>query len=89
MTPLYVEEVHMLQGLDDEELETYLEENPQIVPFFEIDVIETVRAYTTPTTAGAEDCEPDMEALMELRRAHDVFNREMEISRCIEATTLE
>ena len=35
---LYAEEIHMLEGLEDEELERYLDENPRIVPLFEIDV---------------------------------------------------
>ena len=34
--PLYVEEVNMLEGLDEAELEAYLDENPRIVPLFEI-----------------------------------------------------
>ena len=28
MTPLYADEIHMLEGLEDEELEQYLDENP-------------------------------------------------------------
>ena len=35
----------------------------------EIDVIETTGAYATPATAEEEDCEPDREAIMELRMA--------------------
>ena len=40
----------MLEGLDDDELENYMEENPQIVPLLEIDVMETTETYTTPAT---------------------------------------
>ena len=29
---LYVDEIHMLEGLEDEDLERYLDENPRIVP---------------------------------------------------------
>ena len=29
ISPLYAEEIHMLEGLEDEELERYLEENPR------------------------------------------------------------
>ena len=32
----------MLEGLADEKVDSYLEENPRIVPLFEIDVIEAV-----------------------------------------------
>ena len=38
MTVLYAEEIHMLEGLEDEELERYLDKNPRIVPLPEIDV---------------------------------------------------
>ena len=74
MTPLYVEEVHIFKGLEEEELENYLEENLRIVPLFDIDVIEIARAYATPAPVGDEDCTPDMKALMELRRAQDAFD---------------
>ena len=74
-----VEEAHMLEGLDDEELENYLQENPRIIPLFEIDVIEMVGTYTTLAT-GDDDYEPNTKALMELRGAQDALEREMEIS---------
>ena len=32
LTPLYAEEIHMLEGLEDEEVDQYLEENPWLVP---------------------------------------------------------
>ena len=57
MTPLYAEEIHMLERLEDEELERYLDKNPRIVPLFEIDVDKT------------RDEEPNEEATEELRRA--------------------
>ena len=44
----------MLEGMDDAELEAYLEEHPRIVPLFEIGVIETAADYATHTT-GQED----------------------------------
>ena len=77
MTPLYAEEIHMLEGLEDEELEKYLGENPQIVPLFEIDAIEKTETYTTPATAAEqdyEDNEPNDEAIIELHRVHDAFD---------------
>ena len=36
ITPLYAEEVNMLEGMDETELKAYLDENPRIVPLFEI-----------------------------------------------------
>ena len=41
----------------------------------DIHVIETMEANTTLATAGDEDYEPDMEALMELHREQDAFDR--------------
>ena len=88
MTPLYAEEIHMLEGLDDDELENYMEENPQIVPLLEIDVMETTKTYTTPATTTEQDYEPNEESVIELHPPHDAFDREMEISRRVVATVL-
>ena len=41
-TPLYVEGVHMLDGLADEDVDHFLKEHPTIVPLFKIDVITVV-----------------------------------------------
>ena len=45
----------MLEGMDDKELEAYLEEHPHIIPLFEIDVIEVAVDYAThnPTNEDA------------------------------------
>ena len=44
--PLYAEEINMLEGLQDIELEPYLNENLRIIPLFEIDVLEAASEYT-------------------------------------------
>ena len=49
----------MLEGLDNEELDAYLEENLQIIPLFEIDVIEIANEYVLTPTPDVEECEPD------------------------------
>ena len=54
MTPLYAKDTNMLEGVDNTELEAYLEEHPQIIPLFEIDVIETAADYATPTSFHEE-----------------------------------
>ena len=81
MTPLYAEDINMLEGVDDTELEAYLDEHPRIIPLFEIDVIETAADYATPTTLHEEAYEPDPESIMELNQARAAFEKEMEISR--------
>ena len=69
MTPLYAEDINMLEGVDDTELEAYLDEHPRIIPLFEIDVIETAADYATPTTLHEEAYEPDLESILELNQA--------------------
>ena len=51
----------MLAGLADEEVDRYLEENPRIVPLFEVDVAEAVSPYIVQTEEAGE--EPDKDAL--------------------------
>mgnify|MGYP007117637396 CR=1 FL=1 len=77
MALVYMGAIHMLEGINDEELKTYLEENPRILPRFDIDFIETVDTYITPAALDAEDGKPNIEALMELCGARDAFDREM------------
>ena len=79
--PLYAKDINMLEGLDDTELEAYLDENPRIVPLFEIDVMETTAEYTPTNTLQEEEYEPDPESIIELSRAREAFEKEMEISR--------
>ena len=55
ISPLYVEEIHMLEGLEDEELERYLDENPRIVPLFEIDVRGMADSYAFPTGSTSRE----------------------------------
>ena len=64
---LYAECVNMLEGLVDEEVNQYLQENPKLVHLFEIDVAEAVAPYIMQPKDADE--EPDKEAIRELRKA--------------------
>ena len=79
----------MLEGVDDTELEAYLEEHPRIIPLFEIDVIEAATDYATHTSVNEEAYEPEPTSIMELSKAREAFEKEMEISRRVMASTLE
>ena len=81
VSPLYAEEIHMLEGLEDEELERYLEENPWIVPLFEIDVRGTADSYVVPNASMGQEDELGENTLAELQQAQEAFEREMEVSR--------
>ena len=89
MTPLYAEDINMLEGVHDAELEAYLDDHLRIVPLFEIDIIETIADYAPPTTLQEEAHEPELESIMELSRARATFKREMEISRRVTTSALE
>ena len=89
ISSLYAEEIHMLEGLEDEELERYLDDNPRIVPLFEIDVREMADSYVSPMGSMVHDDEPGEEALAKLQRAQEAFERKMEILRRVAATKLE
>ena len=72
MTPLYAESLNMLEGLADEEVDRYLEENPKLVPLFEVDVAEAVSPYILQTDDAGE--EPDKDAIRELRQPRELWN---------------
>ena len=72
-TPLYVEEVHMLDRLGNEEGGNFLEDHSTIIPLFEIDAISAVG--TSPDEDITDDSlphdEPDATTIAELRHARD------------------
>ena len=68
MIPLYAKDINILEGVDDMELEAYLEEHPRIIPQFEIDVIETTHTHTS---FQEEAYEPDPAFVEELSRARE------------------
>ena len=67
--PFYVEEIYMLEGIEDEELECYLDENPLIEPLFDIDVGEIAESYASPIKTTTHGDEPGEDAIAEHRRA--------------------
>ena len=89
ITPLYVEEINMLERLEDTELEAYLDENPRIVPLFEIDILETANEYIPMIVSNGEEYEPDPKSVLELHKAREAFEKEMEISRRVITSTME
>ena len=79
----------MLEGMDDTELETYLEEHPRIIPLFEIDVIEVAADYATHNSVKEDAYEPDPMSIIEFQKAQEAFEKEMEISRRVKTAVLE
>ena len=84
MTPLYAEGINMLEGLADEEVNQYLQENPKIVPLFEIDIAESVTPYILEPEENNE--EPYKEVIRELRQAQEAPETEMAVSQRVKAS---
>ena len=43
--PIHVELVNMMEGLDEAEEDQYFNDNPKIIPLFEVDVLQTLTTY--------------------------------------------
>ena len=78
--PLYAEGVHMLYGLTDDEMHSFLAENTTIVPPFEIDVLSAMEPYIATNSKPNNLHEPDPTSLKELQQAREALEREIAIS---------
>ena len=85
LTSLCAECVNMLEGVADEEVFQYLQENPKIVPLFEI--AEAVSLYILQPNETDEEL--DKEVIREFRQAQEALEREMEVSQRVKAFQLE
>ena len=43
--PVHAESVNMMEGLDEAEEDQYFNDNPKIIPVFEVDVLNTLTIY--------------------------------------------
>ena len=83
----------MMEGLDDGEVNQYFDENPKIIPLFEIDILDII----TPNISNEEKDvdssktqEPlDDKTLRELRLQQEAMEREMQVFQHVQASTLE
>ena len=78
--PLYAEGVHMLDGLTEDEMHSFLEETPTIVPLFKIDVLSAVEPYIATNSKPDELHEPDPISLKELQQAREALEHKLAIS---------
>jgi hypothetical protein len=68
--PVYAEGVNMLEGLTEEEVDTFLQENPTMLPLYEIDVVKEAEPYQISYEA----------AIVKLGRAMETLERELVVS---------
>ena len=83
----------MMEGLDDTEVNQYFEENPKIIPLFEIDVVDIIAPYISDEANEAEtsDTEDAIDEMTrrELRLHQEAMERKMQVSQRVQASTLE
>ena len=80
-----------MEGLEDSEIKQYLEENPRIVPLFEIDVVEIINPYINNENLGTEDQvhQLDPKSLKELQHQQEAIEKEMQVFQRVKPSTLE
>jgi hypothetical protein len=69
----------MLEGLTEEEADTFLQENPTLVPLYEMDVVKEAESYQLSEEA----------AIVELGRAREALEQELAVSQQVRPTELE
>jgi hypothetical protein len=77
--PVYAEGVNMLEGLTEEEADTFLQENPTLVALYKIDIVKEAEPYQTSKEV----------AIVELGRAREALERELAVPLRVRPTELE
>ena len=85
---IHAEAVNMLEGLDQAKEDKYFEENPKIIPLFEVDIMQTLTPYIDKDDKG-EEVPLDDKTLRELRLQQEASEREMQVSQRVWASTLD
>jgi hypothetical protein len=76
---VYAESVNMLEGLMEEEADTFLQENLTLVPLYEINIVKEAEPYQISDEA----------AIIELNRAREALEWELAVSQRVRPTELE
>ena len=77
--PLYAKVVNMMEGLDGGEEHQYFEDNPKIIPLFEIDVVKVHTPYLGDDEK-VDDLQVDDKTLRGLRLRQEAMEKEMQVS---------
>ena len=75
------ETVNMLDGMTEEDVDVYQEENPDFVPLFEIDILDILEQCV--------ELSKSLVALTELDQASTNLERDLTLSQKVQATKLE
>ena len=75
----------MMEGLDEVEENQYFDDNPKIIPLFEVDILQAL----TPYVDSQEELPIDEQAMKEIRLQQEATDREMKVSQRVQASALE
>ena len=84
--PIDAEAVYMMEGLDETEEKHYFNDNPKIIPLFEVDIVQTLTPYVEeqPDTIPINE-----QTLKEFRLQQEACKKEMLVSQRVQASSLE
>ena len=84
--PIHAEAVNMMEGLDEIEEKQYFNDNPKIIPLFEVDMVQAL----TPYVEEQSNTVPiDEQSLKEIRLQQEACEKEMLVSQRVQASSLE
>ena len=84
--PIHAEVVNMMEGLDETEEKHYFNENPKIIPLFEVDIVQALTPYVEdhPDTILVDE-----QTLKEIRLQQEACEKEMLVYQRVQASSLE
>ena len=84
--PIHAEAINMMEGLDEIEEKQYFNDNPKIIPLFEVDMVQAL----TPYVEEQSNTVPiDEQTLKEIRLQQEACEKEMLVSQRVQASSLE
>ena len=84
--PIHAEAVNMMEGLDEIEEKQYFNDNPKIIPLFEVDMVQALSPYVEEQS---DMVQIDEQSLTEIRLQQEASEKEMLVSQRVQASSLE
>ena len=81
LVPVCVESVNMLEGLTEEEAERYFSDHENIIPLYEVNVVELAGPYQTEFSQERAE--------IEMGQSREVLEKELAVSQRVKTTALE
>ena len=76
----------MMEGLDEAEENHYFNDNPKIIPLFEVNILQALTSYIEDTQG---DIPIDDKMMKEIHLQQEATEKEMKVSQRVQALALE